>query len=441
MPNLINTWVGYFSLFIFIFAYVFIIFEQRLHLKKSTPVVIVGCFMWFFIGSYEANHGTIRSNEFLNELIIEISGLFFFLFVVMVYMKTLEERNVFKVLRCWLIRKNFSLGQLFWITGAITFILSSIANNLTSALLMATVLGVVAKEYPKFIILGFINIVIAANAGGAWIPFGDITTLMVWASGKIATPMFAYLLLPALINWIVPALILYMFIPKGKPKNEIVHAEFKAGAIFIVILGVCTITLAVIFHHFLHLPPYHGMMMGLGLLLLKGYDLQRSDEITITNKPVKDSSKKRLHVFDIFQEIKEVEFDTLLFFFGILMAIGALQYLGFLTVVNYRLYGTMSPIFANVLMGIASAIVDNIPVMYGILKMNPDMGVDNWLLVTLTTGVGGSLLSIGSAAGVAAMGVNREYYTFLAHLKWSPVIALGYIASIICWWLVTINLR
>ena len=141
--------------------------------------------------------------------------------------------------------------------------------------------------------------------------------------------------------------------------------------------------------------------------------------------------------FNIFSKVEGVEFDTLLFFFGVLTAVGALQYIGYLALASESMYGTLGPTTANIIIGVLSAIVDNIPVMYAVLKMSPEMGLDQWLLITLTCGVGGSLLSVGSAAGVAVMGVDRKYYTFMSHLKWAPVIALGYIASIVCWYFVT----
>ncbi|HJO47485.1 MAG TPA: sodium:proton antiporter NhaD, partial [Candidatus Scalindua sp.] len=137
----------------------------------------------------------------------------------------------------------------------------------------------------------------------------------------------------------------------------------------------------------------------------------------------------------------QVEFDTLLFFFGVLTAVGALSYVGFLTLVGGGVYSFMGDTYANTAIGVLSAIVDNIPIMYAVLNMDLVMGLDQWLLVTLTAGVGGSLLSIGSAAGVAVMGINRENYTFMSHLKWTPVIALGYAASIFVWWLVTMGMR
>jgi len=171
-----------------------------------------------------------------------------------------------------------------------------------------------------------------------------------------------------------------------------------------------------------------GMMTGLGLLMFMGYFLNRQDrarKATLENQ------------FNIFRKVERVEFDTLLFFFGVITAVGALQYIGYLTLANQSLYGTLGNTPANIIVGILSAIVDNIPLMYAVLQMDPVMGLDQWQLITLTAGTGGSLLSIGSAAGVAVMGVRRDTYTFMEHLKWLPVIVLGYVASIACWWFLT----
>jgi Na+/H+ antiporter NhaD/arsenite permease-like protein len=211
----------------------------------------------------------------------------------------------------------------------------------------------------------------------------------------------------------------------------------KRGANVIIALGILTVATAVSFHQFLHLPPFLGMMLGLGLLMIYGYFLKKSQDIKAGNDPDNPQQAQ----FDIFKKVEGVEFDTLLFFFGVLTAVGALQYIGYLALVSDKLYGTLGPTISNIIVGILSAIVDNIPVMYGVIKMDPAMGLDQWLLITLTTGVGGSLLSVGSAAGVAVMGVDRNNYTFMTHLKWAPIIALGYFASIGCWWIMTTGLR
>ncbi|MCH8208954.1 MAG: sodium:proton antiporter NhaD [Nitrospinae bacterium] len=442
MANMTHSWVGYLSLICFFLGYTLVILEEKIHMRKSKPVIFVGCLMWLFIGIYEAQHGNGRSHEFVTELIGEIGQLFFFLLSAMTYINTLAERNVFNLLRVKLLNRGLGFRKLYWAMGIITFFLSPLADNLTSALLMSTVALAVSGGNSRFIVLSFTNIVVAANAGGAWSPFGDITTLMVWTAGKVETIKFGYLIIPSIVNWIIPAFIMSFFVPNEHPDPPTEKVELKPGAKVIIVMGIMTIATAVSFHQFLHLPPFLGMMLGLSVLMLWGYYLKTWGEKSHLKKigVVKDRRNSDRQ-FDIFKKIEGVEFDTLLFFFGVLTAVGALQYLGYLALVSEGLYEKIGPTWSNVAVGVFSAIVDNIPVMYGILKMDPVMGLDQWLLITLTTGTGGSLLSVGSAAGVAVMGVDRKNYTFMSHLKWAPVIALGYAAGIGAWWLVTAGLR
>ena len=440
METMTTSWAGYLSLIIFVLGYTLVVVEEKIHMRKSKPVILAGCLMWFFIGLYESQHGhgTGQAHDYVKHLIAEIGELFFFLLAAMTYIDTLAERNVFNSLRSWLLRKGLGFRSLFWATGTITFFLSPLADNLTSALLMSTVALAVSGGNSKFITLAFINIVVAANAGGAWSPFGDITTLMVWTAGKVETLQFAYLMIPSLVNWLVPAVCMYYFIPDEVPESPSEKISLKPGAKIIIVMGICTIATAVSFHQFFHLPPFLGMMLGLGALMLFGYYLKRWGE---KNMGISERLVGENRHFDIFHKIAAVEFDTLLFFFGVLTAVGALQYLGYLALISENLYEGIGPTWSNIIVGVLSAIVDNIPVMFAVLKMDPQMGIDQWLLVTLTAGVGGSLLSVGSAAGVAVMGVDRKNYTFLSHLKWAWAIALGYAASILSWYWVTESLR
>ncbi len=441
MENLANTWAGYLSLICFLLAYTLVIFEEKIHMRKSKPVVLIGCVMWGIIGIYEAGHGGGHAHDHVKELIAEIGELFFFLLVAMTYINTLDERNVFKCLRSWLLSRGLGFRKLFWATGIITFFLSPLADNLTSALLMSTVALAVSNGNRAFIVPAFVNIIVAANAGGAWSPFGDITTLMVWTSGKVETLKFSYLMIPSVVNWIIPALIMYPFVPNEHPEAGDEEIKLKPGAKVIIGLGILTVAMAVSFHQFLHLPPFMGMMLGLGLLMMKGFYLKKWGEKQFLLDMGISDERRTTPRFDIFKKVEGVEFDTLLFFFGVLTAVGALQYIGYMAIVSENMYGNFGPTISNVLVGIISAVVDNIPVMYAVLKMDPAMGLDQWLLITLTAGTGGSLLSVGSAAGVAVMGVDRENYTFMSHLKWVPAIAVGYIASIGSWYLVTMGLR
>jgi Na+/H+ antiporter NhaD/arsenite permease-like protein len=202
-----------------------------------------------------------------------------------------------------------------------------------------------------------------------------------------------------------------------------------------------TIALAVTGHSMLNLPPFLGMMTGLGLLKIYGYYLRHHDmknfdfvgpeQLGVDKDLVEKYYKPRHRPFDIFISMKRAEWDTLMFFYGVVLSVGGLGMIGYLTLVSNVMYHDLGPTEANVLVGLLSAIVDNIPVMFAVLKMDPAMEYHQWLLVTLTAGVGGSLLSIGSAAGVALMGQARGVYTFFAHIKWTWAVALGYIASIL----------
>ena len=284
---------------------------------------------------------------------------------------------------------------------------------------MCSVVMACGKGNSKFISLGCINIVVAANAGGAYSPFGDITTLMVWQAGIVEFFTFFNIFIPSVINYVIPAAIMYFFIPKESPEVSSEKIFMKRGGKVIIFLGLFTIFSAVNFHNILHLPPMLGMMFGLGLLGLYSFYLK------ITHDPAVEETK-----FDFFRKISKAEWDTLLFFFGVILSVGGLGFIGYLSLMSEILYDGMGPTIANAIVGVLSAIVDNIPVMFAVITMRPEMSIDQWLLVTLTTGVGGSLLSIGSAAGVALMGQARGYYTFFGHLKWTPVIFLGYVASI-----------
>ncbi len=527
------------------------------------------------IGDTHTAHEAIKSN------LLEYAELFLFLLVAMTYINSMEERNVFQALRAWLVSRGFSLRMVFWVTGLLAFFISPVADNLTTALLMGAVVMAVAGDNVKFVALACINIVVAANAGGAFSPFGDITTLMVWQKGRVQFLEFFDLFLPSAINWFVPAFLMSLAIGKAQPKtlNETVHLKY--GAYAIIVLFLLTIITAVSFHNFLHLPPAAGMMLGMAYLGFFSYHIKRhegrsesydtilgaqgqdlsheplrrilgrkrrfddfidempeatfaidnehvvthwnkaceeltgipasrmigtrdpwkafydqkrplladlvvscqSEEVIATHYkqsyrrnpnveetydaggffpnlgesgkwltfsalPLKDkdgqaigavevlqdftSQRKAVQHFDIMKRISQAEWDTLLFFYGVILCVGGLAQFGYLASISQYMYLDLGATKANFLVGILSAVVDNIPVMFAVLTMAPEMSHGQWLLVTLTAGVGGSLLSIGSAAGVALMGTARGKYTFGAHLKWTPVIFLGYVASIIC---------
>jgi Na+/H+ antiporter NhaD/arsenite permease-like protein len=445
VTDLTGTWLGISALVVFFAAYSLIISEEAIHLRKSKPIMVAAGVIWLLVSIAFIQQGDplAASAAFKHDL-LEFAELFLFLLAAMTYINTLEERGIFDILRDWMVAKGFSFRTIFWLTGLVAFCLSPIADNLTTALLMATVVISVGGRNHRFIAVACINIVVAANAGGVFSPFGDITTLMVWQKDIISFTGFFVLVIPALVNWLVVALILNLAVPKVRPEPLEVRARLKHGAWVVVGLFLLTITMAVTGHNILHLPPVAGMMTGLGFLKLFGYYLQRRDQrnayvaktmlmrtaLAINSQP-QDDSMPMEPTYDIYRNLQRVEWDSLMFFYGIIMCVGGLGAFGYLAVGSEMLYGGLGPTTANILIGVASAIVDNIPVMFAVLEMHPDMSQGQWLLATLTAGVGGSMLSIGSAAGVAVMGQARGIYTFFAHLKWSWAIVLGYAASIL----------
>lgn len=429
--DLTAHWVGIASVLLFVIAYALVVAEEFTHLRKSKPVMVAAGLIWGLIGLVYAQNGIDHAaEEALREILIEFAQLFLFLLAAMTYVNAMTERRIFEGLRAWLVGRGFGYRKLFLVTGAMSFFLSPVIDNLTTALVMCAVVLSVGKDNDRFVGLGCINIVVAANAGGAFSPFGDITTLMVWQAGHVEFSKFFALFLPAVVNYAIPAAVMFFAVPNAKPEISNDAVRIKRGAFFIVGLFALTIVLAVTFHNLLHLPPFMGMMTGLGLLNIYGYYL-KSTHKPHPNDPAEHGHVGEIGAFDSFRVVARAEWDTLLFFFGVIMCVGALGFIGYLATISEWMYSDLGPTLANSLVGVLSAIVDNIPVMVAVLQMQPAMDELHWLLVTLTAGVGGSMLSIGSAAGVALMGQAQGKYTFFGHLKWTPVIALGFVASIL----------
>ena len=468
--NLTTHWAAVTALVCFIFAYGVAMAEERLQVRKSVPVLAAAGVIWVLVAVAYRDYGqSAVMADLARHTILDFAELLLFLIPAMTFVNTLEERGAFDALRVWLIERGLSLRRLFWVTGVLAFVISPIADNLTTALLVGTVAMAVGRGQPAFITLACINIVVAANAGGAFSPFGDITTLMVWQAGKVPFVGFFALALPSLVNWLVPAVVLSLALRDGHPAAVRERVSLEPGAVTVLALFLATVALTVALHSFLDLPPAVGMMAGLALLKTYSYLVnlrgrgeapvvdELDDVFTTTDWQAADGAAggaaaspgvaaaagvlaaptaaapgraPAFRALDIFALLEKIEWDTLMFFYGVLMGVGGLGALGYLVTTSHVLYGLLGASTANVLVGLVSALIDNVPVMFAVLQMSPDMSQGQWLLVTLTAGVGGSLLSIGSAAGVALMGQARGIYTFGAHLRWSWAIALGYGASI-----------
>lgn len=426
IPDLTMTWVGFATLLIFVVGYYFVAAEEKYLIDKAKPALFIGTFMFILVAIYyvlnDLDMNLVHTEA--NHLILEIAGIFFFLFVAMTYIESLLHMGVFDRLKYNLISKGYTYRKLFWVTGFLAFFISPVADNLTTALILSTVLITIEKTRKDFLVPGAINIVVAANAGGAWSPFGDITTLMAWTAGKGHFVDFIYLFPSAFLGFFVTSFLLAKFVPNIVPVFDISKEEvpkMAEGAKVVMLLGVLTIACAVLSHQVLHLPAMWGMMFGLALLKVYSYGLNK---------------KYGVDHFNIFHSMAKIENNTLMFFFGILAAVGVLYFVGWLglAAVVYQ-PDVLGPTWANIGVGFLSAIVDNVPVMSAILKANPEMGVDQWMLVTMTAGVGGSLISFGSAAGVGVMGKMHGIYTFSSHMKFAWTILVGYIVSIVIWYI------
>ena len=420
--HLVADPVGWLTLLLFVAAYVAVILENRIHIAKSKPVMLAAALIWALIAwKMGGSDATRRAFE---EMFLEYSEIFFFLVVAMTYVTAIGERGVFEALRSQLTRRHFSYRSLFWITGTVAFLLSPVLDNLTTALVMSAVILAVGAGSARFCTLALINLVVAANAGGAWSAFGDITTLMVWQAHKAEFTEFFALLLPSLVNWLVPALCMSFAVPRGRPATLESSVRVRRGGIGICLSFALTIVITVVARQWLGMPAAFGMLTGLALLNLLATRIEHQERRYALAQGVEPQK------YSIFQIIANAEWDTLLFFYGVFGCVGGLAVIGYLDVASHHLYGSLGFTLANSVMGLLSAVVDNIPIMFAVLKMDPSMDHGQWLLITLTAGVGGSLLSIGSAAGVALMGVSRGLYSFGSHLRWTWAIALGYAAGI-----------
>lgn len=422
-----SGWLGITSLTIFICAYLLIALEDTLHINKSKPALFAGTSIFLLIGinNYLNDIDPQLLHHAITHLVMEIASIFFFLYVAMTYIEVLIERGVFDRLKSILVSRGYNYSQLFWITGILAFFISPVADNLTTALILSTVLITIEQSRRDFLIPGAMNIVVAANAGGAWSPFGDITTLMVWTAGNGSFTDFLFLFPASFVGWLITAYLLSRYLPDGLPGNNHVSEdrqmdmpEIRRGGKVIIFLGIFTIAIAVTSHQLLHLPAFWGMMFGLSVLKVYSYLLKISVRENI----------------NVFSSIAKIENDTLLFFFGLLSAVGGLSYIGYLDIISDA-YDVIDPSIIGISIGFISAFIDNVPVMFAVLQADPELPVAQWMLVTLTAGIGGSLIVFGSAAGIGVMGKLRGIYTFGSHLRYAWTILVGYGCSVIVWYI------
>ncbi len=426
--DLTDHWIGYLCLALFGFAMLIVVAEEFTLLRKSKPVLLASGLMWGLIGWIYGEHGISHVAEaaYRQDLLVYAEVLLFMI-VVIAYVNALRQRGLFGWLECRLGDHGVSYRRVYWSLGGLCFLVSPLADNLATAIFFAMLLLGIARNSPRVITLGCIQIVIAANAGGVFSAFGDITTLLVWrehldtAQGPLDLLALGRLFVPALVSYLIPAWLISRALPEGRIQVQPEPVECKNGTWFILGLFLLTLAMAIAARNLLGLPAVLGMLTGMGLLLLFGYVLRMRETHLGTVE----------HPFDIYRAIAGAEWNSLLFLYGVIACVGALAFIGYLPRFGEWLYHSPSgDSLANIGIGGLSAVLDNIPVQAVVLAMRPEMSLGQWLLAVFSTGVGGSLLSIGSAAGVAVMGVAGGRYSFFTHLRWTPAILLGYLAGV-----------
>lgn len=443
---------------VFVLGYTMIAFEHPLKIDKSASALLIGTITWAIyalssVNILELGHsaewnilidglqlGAENINKIANHFVgyelgyhlIEISEILFFLLGAMTIVEVIDHHRGFKLITDKI--STTSKVKLLWILSFLTFFMSAALDNLTTTIVMVTLLNkLIGDKQTRWFFASMV--ILAANAGGAWSPIGDVTTIMLWIGGQVtALNIIKMLIIPSLVSILVPVIILSLSM-KGvvsKPKNMDEEKEYSTGfeQKFMLFFGVGALLFVPVFKTFTHLPPFMGMLLGLGSIWLVSELLHKNKSVEI---------KKHLTVIHI---IKKVDIPTIMFFLGILSAVAALQSAGHLGLVSIWLDDVTGKniYLIDTAIGVLSSIVDNVPLVAGAMGMyeiahGGAFAVDGvfWELLAFTAGTGGSILIIGSAAGVAAMGMEK--IDFIWYLKKISLLALiGYFAGIGAYW-------
>ncbi|HLO45152.1 MAG TPA: sodium:proton antiporter NhaD [Leadbetterella sp.] len=408
---------------IFIVGYAAIVLEHKLSINKSASALLTGVLCWTIVALVSTN--IEETLHHLNEHLSEIASILFFLMGAMTIVELIATYGGFEIITDRISTKSQS--GLLWIIAIITFFMSALLDNLTTTIVMATLVSKIVHD-SKLRLMYVGMIVIAANSGGAWSPIGDVTTTMLWIGGQISTGnIISQLLLPSLVSLLIPLLVLSSQMKgtlpiKAENSQNTDSEEVKFGKNIIFWVGLIGLLSVPVFKSVTHLPPFMGMLLALGTIWAVA-------ETLIKNKS--EDVKNRLSIFRV---IEKIDMPSILFFLGILLAVGALQTMGMLTSVATWLTDNLkNQTVVVTIIGLLSAIVDNVPLvaaamgMYGLEQFPMDDPF--WELLAFCAGTGGSILIIGSAAGVAAMGIAKiEFFWYLKKMSWLALI--GYFAGI-----------
>jgi len=408
-----------FIIIIFVVGYLAIAFEHPIKINKAASALLTGVICWTIYALLGSNREIVSEN--LSHHLSEIAGILFFLLGAMVIVELIDAHDGFEVITQRI--TTTSKRKLVWIVGLLAFFLSAVLDNLTTTIVMVSLVRKVLPSHKDRLVFAGL-IVISANAGGAWSPIGDVTTTMLWIGKQVTTVnIIIKTFLPSLVCFFVPAFFISMWM-KGnfetaRDTNSLRSTPKERRTVFII--GVSCLLFVPIFKTITHLPPYMGMIFGLGLMWI----------LTEMVHSEKDQAEKGL--FSVNHALRKIDTPSILFFLGILLAVTALQSTGILTSLSKALDSSIGNIsIITIIIGFLSAIVDNVPLvaaaqgMYGLDQYPTDHFF--WEFLAYCSGTGGSILIIGSAAGVAAMGMERiQFGWYLKKIAWLAI--LGYLAG------------
>ncbi len=448
-------------LVVFVLGYGFIVFEHVNHINKAAIALFIGSVCWAILslsgesilglGFSSAWNNFLREGGSLEEIthfithdqlmhhLSEISSIIFFLIGAMTIVELVDKYQGFKVITSKITNSNAT--KLLWIISILTFFMSAVLDNLTTTIVILTVLRkLLTQKDNRWIFASMV--VVSANAGGAWSPIGDVTTIMLWIGSQVtAAHIISSVILPSIVNMLVSTF-LFSLLTKGKTirpvldTNETDEFTTQKERVFMLSVGVAALLSVPIFKTVTHLPPFLGMLFGLSIMWI------------MTDRYLKNRSEEDKRKLTVMAAIKAIDIPTVLFFLGILSAVAALQTAGHLDVMAQWLDDEVKNIYAiNLIVGIVSSIVDNVPLvaasmgMYHIAAADATGYMANfiqdgnfWSFLAYCAGTGGSILIIGSAAGVAAMGIEKiDFMWYLKKASW--IAFVGYIAGALTFYL------
>lgn len=439
-------------LIIFILGYLAITLEHPLKIDKLIPALVMMALAWagvafgldsfttwFDPGSHHlvegfsnlplhGTHAEMGKMEYMEHTLLYHFGktceILIFLVGAMTIVEIIDHFNGFQTFKSMISTRKKS--KLLWIVCVLAFILSAIIDNLTATIVLITILRKIIKD--KELRMWFAGmIIVAANAGGAWSPIGDVTTTMLWMQDKVtAGVLIETLLIPSIVCMVIPTIIAsYLPAFRGEIDAEESIEEKSKNSAFMLVFGLLLIVFVPIFKTITHLPPYIGMMLSLGIMSMM------AEILTNRDFSLKTSTHEQDHGHGpTFKALTKIEMPSILFFLGILMTVAALESLGMIFTFGNTVNAVMPENVFVSLLGIGSAIIDNVPLVAASMGMFQDaMDAEVWHFIAYAAGTGGSMLIIGSAAGVVAMGM--ENISFFWYLKRISLLALvGYFAGI-----------